>query len=310
VFRVGGYQLGRLPLRGLRLLGGEPLAPRDAALYDGLFATLADAFPTCSVLCLDRVERGGFLWRFLHTAPALADRYAVHLPDGVRRYYAMPLPATYGDYLSGLRAKRRYNLKRQVRLLRGRCPRGLEVLRIDSAGQVRAFLDAAWAIAEHAGGLGRAYRAEGHGAAWRGRCLDLAGRGLLRSYLLRCGGRDVACLVGCQYEGTYVVETTLYHRGFARSSPGTVLLHLALEDLLGHRPVRLIDFGPGDLHYRHAGRHVCREGGPVFLLRNTLGNRVRQAAHAGFQRAVRGLKRSLAALGLVRDTDPSKRPSP
>ena len=299
-FEVSGRRLARPRFHQLSLLGGQPLLPPVPALYDSLLVALHGAFPGCGALGLGRVPRGGFLWCCLRQSPVVLELFLAHRPDGPGLYHTLPLGPTLDDYLARFNAKKRYNLNRQVRVLREHARGRLELVRVDSRAQVGALLDACVRLARHAGGA-RGYH--GRDLASPGGehpFADLAGRGLLRCYLLLCDATPVAAMLGYQYRDVYSVCCTPYHRDFARFSPGAVLLHLAVADLLGHRPVGLIDFGFGEPHYNYSSTHASWEGASVLLFRRGLANRARVAAHGGFQWVVRSLKRGLVLLGLKR----------
>ncbi len=296
-FHTAGRTLLRFPLLKLSVLGGQPLLPESGALYDGLFAALHESFPECGV-GLGAVTSGGFLWHYLRRSSALRGMYLSHLAAGVRTYYSMSLPSRYSDYLAGMRGKKRYNLGRQARLLREYGRGTLELERVDSEAEVPGFQSAV-ADLRRAAGLATADSDGGGDAAERRWLTDLARLGFLRSYLLRCGDRPAAAIIGYRHGDVCLVDCTLYSQAFARFSPGSVLLHLAVEDLIDRGGVRLIDFGFGDPLYNSSAL-TRREAASVLLLREGFANRVRSAAHAGFQTSARCLRRAAVGLGLWR----------
>ena len=134
-----------------------------------------------------------------------------------------------------------------------------------------------------------------------------ARRGFLCSYLLRSRGTPVAAIFGYWHGDTCLVECTLHSRAHARLSPGTVLLHLAIEDLIG-RGVRSLDFGVGNPAYSGSSTLAVRDGASIILWRKTLANRVRRAAHSGFQFSARCLRRAAVGLGLWGRRAPGRGP--
>jgi hypothetical protein len=296
-FRVAGRTLFRSPLMKLSILGGHPLLPESHSLYDGLFHALDVGFPECDGVGLSGVTLGSFLRHYLWESSALRGAYLPHLVDGVRSAYSMALPALFSDYLASLRRKKRYNIGRETRLLREHGMGALELDRIDTPVAVPGFLGALATLAQSAGRRWADYCPGGdHNAA--GRWLAGAARlGLLCSYLLRCRGVPVAALFGYQHGDTCLVECTLYSPAHARFSPGTVLLHLAIEDLIG-RGVRCIDFGVGNPTYGNSSTLTVREEASVILWRKTLANRLRRTAHAGFRVSTRCLRWAAVGMGL------------
>src|SRR5262249_54783247 len=116
-FGLAGHVLGESALRAVVVLGSQPLIPCDPALHDRLFITIGDTFPDCDAIGMDSVASGSFVWRHCHGSKAIRDHYLVHVPYGKQTCHTIPLPATFEEYLAKLSAKKRYNLKRQVRLL-------------------------------------------------------------------------------------------------------------------------------------------------------------------------------------------------
>jgi hypothetical protein len=292
-FRVGANTLGAVPLRKLWLAGGQPGLPPRAALHDALFHTLTSAFPDCDCIGLSPVAADDFLWDYLHTSDVIRRHFLVYAVDGVCPYHTLPLPASFEAYLGQYSAKKRYNLKRQVRLLREHGQGNLELRRATAPADVPALFEAAASLARKAGRARHSARCLGDSASERRHYTDLAARGLLRSYWLECGGRPVACALGLQYRETYTVEATRFDPELARLSPGTSLLHLMAEDLIRHGPVRLIDLGFGSPQHRQDSTNVVLPCAAVLLLRHSLGSVLLRAGHSAFRFLVRSSRRLL-----------------
>jgi hypothetical protein len=299
-FHVSGKTLGTFSLLKLWMLGGAPLIPEEANAYDGLFETLHVAFPECQAVGLGGIPERGWMWRHVHTSPVVRERFLPYVVDGVRSVHTLPLPRTFDDYLAQLSRKRRYNLKREVRVLRDHGGGSLRLGRIDSKGGTAEFLDAIEAVGSERSYVPGVFAWPQDRTRAQRKLADAASRGLLRSYVLHSGSEPVACMAGYQYEDIYYVSFILHQRGLARLSPGTVLLHLAIEDLIQHRPAGLINFGFGDPVYRFNSTQVSLRYGNVVLFRNTVGNRLRRWVHAGFQGAITSAKRVLIGLHLHR----------
>jgi hypothetical protein len=296
-FRVAGRTLCNAAVRKVSILGTHPLLPESRDLYDGLFAAVDAGFPDCDGVELGVVPRGGFLWNYLQGSPDLRAAYRPHLVNGVRLAYGMALPLQFSDYLARLGRKRRYNIGRDVRLLRRHGRGGLSLDRVDSPAAVPAFLNAI-AILAYAAGHRRLDSCLGKTPEGASRWLaGAAGRGFLCSYVLRCAGEPVAGIYGFRHADKAYVDWTVYSPGHARFSPGTVLLHLAIEDLIG-RGVRFIDFGVGNPSYGRSSHLTAQEVATVVLWRKTLGNRLRQAAHTGFRLSTMCVRRAAVAMGL------------
>lgn len=298
-FATAGRTLYRCGVVHVSVLGGSPLMPASEDFHDGLFAALHAAFPECDGVYLGAVMRGDFLWGYVRESAALRRLYLPQLLDGLRTSYRMPLPDSYAAYLGGLSRKRRHNLGREVRRLREYSRGTLDVVPIDSPAAVPDLLDGVEALARSAGREWVPPIAGGRESVCRW-FAGAARRGVLCSYLLRCEGRPVAALVGYRHGDACLLDSALYSRPHARFSPGTLLMHLATEDLIG-RGVRAVDFGFGNPSYGSSSTLVSREGAAVVLWRRGLVNRIRRAAHTGFRASTRCIRRVAVGMGLWRN---------
>jgi hypothetical protein len=129
---------------------------------------------------------------------------------------------------------------------------------------------------------------------------DIAERGLLRCYLLRAGDRPIACIHGKQHRAIYVVDYTFYHPDYEKFSPGTTALHLAIEDLLVHRPARSINLGYGVARHEFRSTGVRTGFDALWLVRKGWRIRLLWMSRMMMQRLGRSLKWAGVALGLLR----------
>ena len=287
-FRVAGHALGSLTTRNALIMGGLAGVPEDQAILDSLFTSLSRALSDCDAIRLSCVAVESRLWRYLSTASLIRENFLLHVVQAVGPSYSvLRLPATFDEYLAHYSAKKRYNLKRQLRLLRDHGKGRLELRRIETPEGVPQLLDAeAWVLATPARSAtliaGRAYR------TWRpDEVLDLAERGFLRSYILECGTGPIGIVKGVQYAKTYSVMDTVYRDDHASFSPGTTTLYLTIEDLLKHRSVETVDFGFGMPRQSFHPSAVTLDMVSVLLMRKSLTNRIRRSCHAAFWSAMR-----------------------
>ena len=287
-FRVAGRALGSLTTRNALVMGGLAGVPEDRPILDSLFASFSRTLPECDAIRLSCVAVESRLWSYLSTANLIRENFLLHVVQAVGpSYHILRLPATFDEYLARYSAKKRYNLKRQLRLLRDHGKGRLELNRVESPEGVRQLLDAeAWVLSTTARSAslfaGRAYH------TWRpDEVRDLAERGFLRSYVLECGGEPIGIIKGVQCGKTYSVMDTVYRDDHASFSPGSTTLYLTIEDLLKHRPVDTIDFGFGTPRQSLHPSTVTLDMVSVLLLRKSLTNRIRRSCHAAFWSAMR-----------------------
>lgn len=291
-FHLKGRALLRLPMLKASLVGGRPLAPDNPTAMDRLFESIAGALPDADAIALSGVEADSFLWRYLHSSETLNREFLVFIPEGPRPYHLLDLPATFDDYLALFNAKKRYNLNRQLKILRQQGEGRLELHCIDSPAGAGRFLDAQSRMEDKEdGSWGRAPRGSDICHWSRSQVADMARRGFLRSYVLTCGNDPVSMIKGIQHRSTYFALQTLYRKEYAAFSPGACILHLAIEDLLAQRPVRRIEFGFGEPNQKHHTANATIAVASVLLMRKTPTNRLRAALHEAFFSTIRLAKK-------------------
>jgi hypothetical protein len=282
-FEWSGHVVARSRARELRVLGSVPLLPADPLLHDSLFAALDIGFEDCPVIAMRSVPAESFLWRYIHESRYIQENLLVYIMYGVRGCHTMRLPPTMGAYWAKFDAKRRYNLKRQAKLLRERFGGLLELRRFDSPDQIEDLID----LITPAGGFAGLKNWNGETVAIdRRQAESLADRGLLLIYLVIGAGRPCAAMMGMKYRGVYYVESIPRDRSLDRFSPGVTAVQLSIEDLLHQTSIRKIDMGYGEPAYRHHSTNAVEPRACLLLFRKTLANRVLRRNHAMFESAV------------------------
>lgn len=297
-FQAAQLQLARVTLEGAAVLGGPPALPDVPGLLQHLVAELLTQLPGCDVLQLRDVATAGRAWHEL-TAAAAAGGVRFYAPDRPMPRRSIDLPQSLDGYLARFGSRKRGKLRRRIRTLRKQLGE-LRLQRIERPEQVDAFLDTltelitrSWKRSSPEGAPLRAVQGEGE------RLREAARRGLLRSYVLECGGRPCACVLGYQYGDVFLYAEIAYDEAYARYSPGTVLFLLLVEDLCRVRPARRLDFGPTDNLFKQEFANRADEEASVLLLRDGWRNRVLQATHSGFRGSVEGAKGLLQRVGVM-----------
>jgi hypothetical protein len=209
-------------------MGGPPVLPDDPDARETFLTALDSAFTACDTIELGPFSEDGSWWSYLRESSFVRDRYLTYTPDRFRTCHVMQLPATFEEYLAQFNAKKRYNLRRQVRILEGSAGNDVVLQRIDAPVHVPA-LAAAMSLRPNPRNCQSIRALE-----------DLAARGLLRSYILSWGEFTLGCIFGLQYHSVFHMQATTYNKQFARFSPGTVLLYMVVEDLITWRPARMM----------------------------------------------------------------------
>lgn len=251
-FRFGPVSLFKLRLRTCQVLGSIPLLdPAEPGLGEFVMRRLLARDACRAVYMHDVPAHLGASWDGMRDVSA-------YVLNGWRACHTQPLPDTVDAYLHKFGAKKRYNLARQVRLLEQEAG-AVEVLRVERPDQVAGMLEACAAIepahvAEHA-----TRRTELEG---------LARHGLLLCYVIRCGGTGVAVVHGVRSTATWHVHRMATGRAWRHLSVGTSAMHLALQDLLAHSPIRDVDFHYGSPKHKSRSIQVTKTRGHVLLYRS------------------------------------------
>jgi GNAT superfamily N-acetyltransferase len=292
-FDVYAHALWKISLRTAFVLGSQPLLPKDNDFYDYVFATIWNNLPQCECIYMDSVPTDCFLWQHLRKSGSKQENYTIYVPDGTRPYHCVLLPSTFDEYLSKFKRKKRYNLERQVNVLRDHGNGRLDVVRVDSEAQIESFLKSAVCVARSSWQQTRIGTRIDEGQGRHAKLSDVARRGLLRSYLLISGEKACAFVLGYQYRDVYHYVEIAYDENFAKFSPGTVLLYLLIKDLIQYNPPKRLNFGVGHASYKQEFGNIHYEDASVLLLRNNLVNKIRCMGHSSFRYLIRILRKRL-----------------
>ena len=179
--------------------------------------------------------------------------------NGWRECHKIPLPGDFNAYLAQFGSKHRYNLKRQVRLLREHAP--MELLRIDQPESVDVL----------AAAIDRLAPPEVKGVLIsKEKFATMARLGMLRCYVLQSDGVPVAALVATQYGQTLHLHNVLTDPAMLRFSVGTSILYLAIEDLSGEGRFSAIDLGYSSPSHSHQSTNRVETRGHLLLYRSSL----------------------------------------
>jgi len=269
---LGGKAVARLRLKTTALLGSIPLAPHDPAVLEMLFDFIFEAFPQTSSIAMQAIPAESDFYRTLTGSSYLRKRYGFYIKDGWRTCQTTPLPGHYAEYLARFKAKKRYNLQRQIKLLE-RCTGPLRLTRIDGLEHIPLLLASIRQIA-----LPHAEVQMMNEAQYKA----LVQRKIALCYVLHGGDRSCAVVIGIRSHTTYHVHNILYDQSLATDSPGTSILHLAIEDLIEHQHITLVDYGYGDPQYSQQSSNIEKLRSQVFVYQRTWANRLLLATYSGF----------------------------
>ena len=251
-FRFGPKTLFSRNMRACQVLGSVPLLEAaEEGLAEFVMQQLFKRYAKCEVLYLQAVpEEDG-------AAFGNVTGVASYVLNGWRACHTQPLPDGVDAYLQKFSSKKRYNLSRQVRQL-GEAAGAVQLLRVDEPAQVPAMLDAMIALNPAA-----AAARDEEGARLEG----LARRGLLLSYVLRCGEEDVAVVYGSRSATVWHIHKITCQQKYMHLSLGTSAIHLTLQDVLANFKFTDVDYGYGTPNAEFRSTHVLKTRGLVLLHR-------------------------------------------
>jgi CelD/BcsL family acetyltransferase involved in cellulose biosynthesis len=259
-FSVGARQLASLAVPSVVVLGSVPLLPPDAVLWQQLCRFLLARYPHCQAVSLTSLP-----------APQLPPPVPAtlrHVPHGWRDCHQVPLQADYAALLAQLGSKRRYNLKRQLRLLEEQRVK-LALHAITQPAQLPTLSAALTALSDPH--QRRQWLSDAS-------LLSLAERGLLLCYVLKCAEQPAALILALT-DGTVLhVNNILHDPALAQLSAGTAILFIAMEDAC-QRGLRALDFGYGSPAHSYQSTNVTQRRGHVLILRANLRNYLGSMAH-------------------------------
>jgi hypothetical protein len=294
-FDISGTVWSESRSPAVRIIGSLPLLPANSVAHDRFFTALDEEFTDCDAVSMPSVPTDSFLWNYVHESTELKKQFLSYVMHGVRMCHVIPVPSTSEDYLGNIRGKRRYNMKRQARILREHFGGRLELVCFTNPDQIGELCKLVTPTGQFAGlrrwGEADALTIDRHEAE------SLAARGLLLVYLLLGAGRACAAVTGLKYQNAYHVDAIPRDRALDRLSPGSTIVHLAILDVIRNTSIQRIDMGFGSPTYPFSSTNVLEPRGSLLLFRKTLANRIRRFTHSTFESVVDLAKGRMRTLG-------------
>jgi GNAT acetyltransferase-like protein len=242
-WHLGEFTVAKFPMTRLRLMGGTISFPEDEAAYDALFTQLAKPGAGFDTVYLEEVATDSFIWRYLQESSLIRRLFSVYQPERPSPRPILRFEGSFEDYMNKFSAKHRKNLRREVKKLKEGALGELRFLRFEAPDQVEPFLRDAVEVSRKTYQWNLYQRGLRLTDLVRDRLAFAAQHGWMRCYLVSCGGRACAFLVGFQYEGRFMIEEIGFDPALAKHSVGTVMLMLTVEDLFAHNRPHILDFG-------------------------------------------------------------------
>lgn len=297
---IGNYTVLHLRLRAIALLGSIPLTTDNLSLREALIDSIFQNFPEKNTIAMQSLPKDSDFYQQLRSSKSIRKKYGIFVKDGWRACHTTPLPDTYASYLGHFKAKKRYNLNRQIKLLEKNAGL-LQLVRIDAPEHIPELTEAIKKLLP-VQTLKSFLNEE--------QFTNLAQKKIKLSYILKCNGIAHAIIIGIKAEGTYHIHNILYDQDKAEYSPGTSVLHLAIEDLIDNLKISLIDYGYGSPEHSYQSSNVPKLRGHVFLYQRTWSNLLMFSTYSAYSTLVNGVKRLVSRLQPVLGQMQHKAPLP
>ena len=215
-----------------------------------------------------------------------------------RLTHYVDLRSSFGDYVKEFSHKRRNTLQRNVRKLAARFEGAMECRQYRGPGDVAEFHSLAREVAV------KTYQEKLFDGAIPGSAEFVAGlqeraiNDSFRGFILLVGGRPISYIYLAIDEQVAELRYLGYDPEFAESSPGTVLMYLALEHIFAEVGLRFLNlsFGEGQMK-KVFGRGTFMQGG-LYYFRWTARNAIAVYAHLATDKTSRWIGSVLSTLGI------------
>lgn len=237
--------------------------------------------PKCQMLMLPAITKSA--WKEIES---LREKFAsagyfLHLLNGWRDYHVICLPKTFDIYEKQFSKKKRYNINRQIRLLKDHYDQDLLLWKITEPSQVSDIVKFVSQIE----------------TSKKSELLDslekyvfLATNKLFLAYVLMCKGAPKGVVVGLRTGMTYKVSNLITHDPDAQFSPGSTLMHLMIKDLIESERMGLIDMGYGTPRQKTTSTNRMEQRACLLISRNRLSIRFSLYLHEKFSAAINFIK--------------------
>ncbi len=235
----------RKNILGYRLAGNQISGDKSIEIQNILFQAILNHRDQtgANFLLIDDLESDSALNQ-IKNQPEFSGLKTIS-PSGLQDHHWLIFPESAEEYWGGFKSKTRNTLRRKMKKMGD-----IEFIPITEHEQIADFLKQAnivslntWQSQE----LGLRV----HNNDEEKKFLKyLAFQGSLRAYLLKKDSKPVAFIIGTQFNGTYYLDELGFDRQYSRLSPGTVLFHLLVNDLLENKKPEVLDFGLGDAEYK------------------------------------------------------------
>lgn len=283
-YSLGSKSLAEPAVEVITLLGSTPLISDAAGGFEALLKYLFTTYPACDAISMPALSFDSVWHTYVQCSPVIYKEYRCYVLEGWRECHLIPLARSFDEYLQRFSSKKRFNLKRQIRLLREFSGADLQLDRIEHTDQIPALIAARESMVP---------------AEWLASLLGpkvyqgLARQALFLSYILRSGDRMYATIIATRSEKKLLIHNIYYHADVAHLSAGISILYMVIEDLITKLHMESIDLGYSNPANNHHASNEIEIRGHMLLLRKTWKNRFLSFTHEAYVKLFNELKRTL-----------------
>ena len=260
--------------RYLKIFGSDIIRREGSdefEIYSQVFDTLQDNKFNYDAIYAHHINCATFFWKFCTSEYFTKSKFVlINANLEVRQSFLIRFEGDYDSYLSSLGKKSRQNLQRTTRKLFRE--NEAKLVKYSQPEQVPEFLDCLNEVYKNC------WQAKTFGYKARNTPeqivyhTELAQEGWLRSYVLFIGDRPVAFEHTLQYEKHCAFQECGYDQEFHKLGVGSIVIHLAIEDMYNIDKPDSGDFGIGDAAYKRTFGHDQVEIVALFAFLPSMGN--------------------------------------
>lgn len=237
------------------LLGSNALMKPGYHADTELLTQAIDQLPKTNLLVMQAAKYNDWNSVSANHSALKKSHLASHLLYGWRNCHYLELPENFATYEQQFGKKKRYNLNRQIRLLREHGNGNLELCRVNSSVHLNELMDAITRLKLEASFVSLE------------KLRFLAAEKLLLAYILKCNGIPCGLIVGALTKRTFTLQSIQTNKIFDNFSPGASILHLAIEDMINCFKVTRIDMGYGTPKHRNSSCNSTEQRGYLVIAR-------------------------------------------
>lgn len=266
------------------ILGSEPLMPMNVELVTALLRFIHRTIVPSPVLSMQAMRASGAFYGHLSGLEKGSPLLNVFVIDGFRDCHMTTLPPSFAQYLTQFSSKKKYNLNRQVRLLKEAIP-NLRLRRLQTREDVPALMQA----------IEKFHPGERPGtAASRKESFEMqADSNMLLGYVLESDSAQYGVVIGKRYGDKFYVHNINCDEAYQKLSIGTSIMHMVIEDLTDALQMSSVDYGYGSPTYQYNSSNTVESRGRVIIYSRRLSLQMLFLAHEAHRRVSGYVKKAV-----------------